>query len=298
LGVLLAVATAGAVTASISSAAVVNPTSSGSFGLKDKVGLFGIQNISNGHVVTSVPRGGATSTTSDDDDNVDEEEKPQILYLPGLLDAIVAKKTVTTDAQTDSTITISPKKAKELKVANGDIVAIVGRRRRASYGIVAVTKMSTSKASISYNMASNLRLRENEKLKIVPIQEGAEEQEERSGDMILLAKKPDVVASVTFAPVEDSYNTLVASEGGDDIEDEELKERFVDNYLNMDAGGDIVIKEGNIVSIRDENGKTLEFIISHVGGEEDDEMAEEGMSTYCILSSIMHSVELKLNNNQ
>ena len=298
MGVLLAVATAGAVTASISSAAIVNPTSSGSFGLKDKVGLFGIQNISNGHVVASVPRGGATSTTSDDDDNVDEEEKPQILYLPGLLDAIVAKKAVTTDAQTDSTITISPKKAKELKVANGDIVAIVGRRRRASYGIVAVTKMSTSKASISYNMASNLRLRENEKLKIVPIQEGAEEQEERSGDMILLAKKPDVVASVTFAPVEDSYNTLVASEGGDDIEDEELKERFVDNYLNMDAGGDIVIKEGNIVSIRDENGKTLEFIISHVGGEEEDETAEEGMSTYCILSSIMHSVELKLNNNQ
>lgn len=136
--------------------------------------------------------------------------------------------------------------------------------------------MSQSKASIAYNMANNLRLRDGDKVKIVPIEEGVEAKEERSGDMILLAQSPNVVSSVTFSPVEDSYNALVASEGGDDIEDEELKERFVDNYLNMEEGADaIIMKEGNIISMVDENGKELEFIVSHIG-ESDEEEEENG----------------------
>jgi hypothetical protein len=136
--------------------------------------------------------------------------------------------------------------------------------------------MSASKASISYNVAKNLRLRDDDKLKIVPVEEGAEATEERSGDMLLLTKQPEVLSSVTFAPVEDSYNALIASEGGDDIEDDEIQERFIDTYLNLDEDGDsIVIKEGNVIAIRDEDGKELEFIVSHVGDEEENE--EEGM---------------------
>ncbi len=130
-------------------------------------------------------------------------------------------------------------------------------------------------------MATNLRLRDNDKLKIVPIESSgdADKNEERSGDMALLTKDPVVVSSVTFAPVEDSYNSLVASEGGDDIGDEELKERFIDYYLNLDENGDsIVVKEGNIVAIRDENDKVLEFIVSHVDqGDENEEQSEEGV---------------------
>ena len=139
--------------------------------------------------------------------------------------------------------------------------------------------MRQSKASISYNTASNLRLRDGDKLKVVPIKEGAGAKEERSGDMQLLAKTPEVVSSITFSPVEDSYNSLVASEGGDDIEDEELKERFIDNYMNLEEDGDsIVAKEGNVICMRDENGKELDFIVSHIGESDDEEEDEdEGM---------------------
>lgn len=183
------------------------------------------------------------------------------------------------DAQSDSTVTISAKKAKELKLSNGDVVGIVGRRRRATYGLVSIKKTGLSNASISYNMATNLRLRDGDKVKIVPIEEGVENKEDRSGDMVLLTQNPNVVSSVTFSPVEDSYNNLVASEGGDDIEDEELKERFVDNYLNMDEGADaIIMKEGNVISMADENGKVLDFIVSHISesGDAEEEGEESG----------------------
>ena len=126
-------------------------------------------------------------------------------------------------------------------------------------------------------------LQDGDKLKIVPIAEGAEDKEERSGDMVLLTKSPDVASSVTFAPVEDSYNSLVASEGGDDIEDEELKERFIDYYMNLDEDGDsIVMKEGSIITMVDENNKQLDFIVSHIGEcDEDEEESDEGTMRFC-----------------
>lgn len=125
-------------------------------------------------------------------------------------------------------------------------------------------------------MATNLRLREGDKLKIVSIEEGVEKKEERSGDMVLLAQNPIVASSVTFSPVEDSYNTFVASEGGDDIEDEELQERFVNNYLNVEEGADeIIMKEGSVITMVDENGKQLDFIVSHISADDGDEDEEE-----------------------
>ena len=125
-------------------------------------------------------------------------------------------------------------------------------------------------------MATNLRLREGDKLKIVSIEEGVDKKEERSGDMVLLAQNPIVALSVTFSPVEDSYNTLVASEGGDDIEDEELQERFVNNYLNVEEGADeIIMKEGSVITMVDENGKQLDFIVSHISADDGDEDEEE-----------------------
>jgi hypothetical protein len=103
-------------------------------------------------------------------------------------------------------------------------------------------------------------------VKIVPLGEHAAEKEERSGDMILLTKEPEVVGSVTYSPVEDSLNLLVNSEGGDEIDDEELMERFVVPYLNLEdeSGGAIVVKRGATVTMKDENGKTLDFIVTHV----------------------------------
>jgi len=163
-----------------------------------------------------------------------------------------------------------------LNVSDGDAVAVIGRRRRATYAIVSVAskkKGSNSNCFITHNLASNLRIRDGDKIKVVALGEGAAEKEERSGDMVLLTKKPTVVGSVTYSPIEDSLNNLVNSEGGDEIEDEELMERFVTPYLNIeDDSGVVVAKEGSVVIMVDANGKTLDFIVTHVDdGEEKDE---------------------------
>lgn len=285
--VLLLAASTNAVVSATSSTAASSPLSSSiaSFGIEkqNKRGLFGVSQLQqNGRdIISSIARGGAVAIAEEGEDtDEDIDDTPKVLYLPGLMDGAVAKKTAKTDAKIDSTITISAKKAKELNVSNGDVVCVIGRRRRGSYAIVSINKKKqpSTKASIALNMAINLRLRDGDKLKIVPIESSgdADTNEERSGDMVLLTKDPVVASSVTFSPVEDSYNSLVASEGGDDIEDEELKERFIDYYLNLDDNGDsIVVKEGNIISIRDENGKELAFIISHVGQGDDNEEGEE-----------------------
>lgn len=307
LGLLLAAAT-GAVVSTTASVSPSITATAARFGLEKKSGLFGIQKrFSNGDsisVLNSIARGGSTAAAVEGEDEEEEEEVAPVLYLPGLLHSVVAKKKATKDAKTDSTVTISPKKAKELKVSNGDVVAIIGKRRRASYGIISIQKMSSAKASISYNTANNLRLRDDDKLKVVPIIEGAEAKEERSGDMVLLAQSPVVASSITFSPVEDSYNSLIASEGGDDIEDEELKERFIDTFLNLEEDGDsIVAKEGNIISIRDENGKELDFIVSHISGSDDEEEEEDedgisaaiiGASTDVIIGGATPRVEVGL----
>ena len=114
-------------------------------------------------------------------------------------------------------MTISSKKAEELGLSKGDIVALVGRRRKATYATVAIqskTKKNPpiSSCELTHNLATNLRLRNGDKVKIVPLEAGMEKKEERSGDMLLLTKTPTVAISVTFAPVEDSLKSLVASE--------------------------------------------------------------------------------------
>jgi hypothetical protein len=178
------------------------------------------------------------------------------------------------DALLDSTVKISSKKAEELGLSKGDIVALVGRRRRASYAVVSIqsgTKggKATSSCELTHNMASNLRLRNGDKVKIVPLEAAMENKEERSGDMLLLTKIPAVVTSVTFAPVEDSLKSLVASEGGDAIPDEELLGRFVSPYLNLDEEQTVLVKQGITIILQDANGKTLEFIINHVDAKEE-----------------------------
>lgn len=171
---------------------------------------------------------------------------------------------------------ISSKKAEELGLSKGDIVALIGRRRRASYATVSIKSnakgdKATSSCELSHNMASNLRLRDGDKVKIVPLGTGTENKEERSGDMLLLTKTPSMTNSVTFAPVQDSLKSLVASEGGDAIPDDELLERFVSPYLNLDKEETILVKQGCTIVMQDENSKTLEFIISHVDTEESSE---------------------------
>jgi len=131
-------------------------------------------------------------------------------------------------------------------------------------------------------MASNLRLRNGDKVKIVPLEAETENKEERSGDMLLLTKTPTVVKSVTFSPIEDSLKSLVASEGGDAIPDEELMERFVSPYLNLDKDQTILMKQGSTIIMQDANSKILEFIINHVDIEEESENTEGTIRADCM----------------
>jgi len=225
-------------------------------------------------VVASLTRGGAEE---------EEEVAPvaEVLYLPGLLEASIIK-TAKPTAETDSSVTLSPPKAKELNVKEGDTILLIGRRRRASYARVTITKGKKGNCSVSENMAQNLRLRNGDKVKAVPLGESLDET--HSGDMILLShKNPPKIASVTFSPVEDSMQNLAAREGGDEVSDEQIMERFIKPYLSN--GSDLLIKKGHLLALVDENGKRLEVMVTNVElegveakeGPEDDEVAVAGV---------------------
>jgi hypothetical protein len=186
-----------------------------------------------------------------------------------------------TTAREDSTVTISSRKAKEINVRSGDIVVLVGRRRNASYAQVAIGEKAfknDDSCSISQNLAYNLRLRQDDKVKVVPMK-SMDHEEPRSGDLLLMkAKEVAQVTSVSFAPVDDSLNALTSSEGGDDLSDDEILERFVRPYLNSNDGNFQLLKKGHLISLRDESGRRLEFYVSQMELEdtEDDDGKTEG----------------------
>jgi transitional endoplasmic reticulum ATPase len=141
---------------------------------------------------------------------------------------------------------------------------------------VSITKGKKSVCTLSENLAKNLRLRKGDTLKIAPLT-GEKEEGTRSGDMRLLDRTTaPKISSVTLSPVEDSLEALEALEGGDEVADEEILSRFVTPYLESSNG---FLKHGHILLLKDENGRKLEFIVSHVEiegqpaseSEEDDE---------------------------
>ena len=97
LGLLLAAAT-GAVVSTTASVSPSITATAARFGLEKKSGLFGIQKrFSNGDsisVLNSIARGGSTAAAVEGEDEEEEEEVAPVLYLPGLLHSVVAKKKV------------------------------------------------------------------------------------------------------------------------------------------------------------------------------------------------------------
>lgn len=170
-------------------------------------------------------------------------------------------------------------------VKAGDIVVLVGRRRHACYASIEIeedtkqkqtpskklpkTTTMKSKCKISQNMAAYLRLRQGDPVKVVPLTSD-DETDQRSGDLKLIQSKPEMATSITFAPVEDSLLALVA--GGDELADEEIQERFVQPYIEQGGG---LLKQGQLVMLRDENGKKLEFYVSRMDFETEQEDAQE-----------------------
>lgn len=211
--------------------------------------------------------------------------KEQALYLPGLLQAAVDAKDAVARASSDYTITIAPAKARELGIEAGDVVGVVGRRRRASYARVAVAKkMSRGAVRLSHNLGTNLRLTEADKAKVVPLAVAEEEVrgngEEgaayRTGDVALLAYRPHVAAAVTFSPVRDSLDSLERREGGDELNEEELRDRFVTPYLDFEEGDELIAKMGHTLVLTDNSGRSLEFTVSQLDMSNYLDMSEEG----------------------
>ena len=162
---------------------------------------------------------------------------------------------------------------------SGQVVGVIGRRRRASYAKVQTKKISSESAQISRNLGGNLRVRDGDKVKVVRLG-SAETDEEASGDMSLLASKPSTAESATLSPVEDSYNDLVAIEGGDEISDEEIMERFVAPYLDLEDGEkQALLKKGHVLTLRDDNGRSLDFLVTNIEvdvAEEEEEGDDDG----------------------
>mmetsp|Transcript_15302 Transcript_15302/g.36713 ORF Transcript_15302/g.36713 Transcript_15302/m.36713 type:complete len:915 (-) Transcript_15302:146-2890(-) len=244
-------------------------------------------------------RGGADDSSASDENGEPAEE--EVLYLPGLLDAIVPSKSSapTASASGDYSLSLSPNKAKELKVSNGDLVAIIGRRRRASYARVQIVKMTSGSVKVSSNLASNLRIRDTDKVKVVPLDDAMVEGEEAEHEGYTLGAIPAAVAaSVTFLPVKDSLRNLELREGGDDISDEELLGRFVTPYLDLedDNGGDVILKEGHSLVLKDDNGASLEFTVGHVDMEgedaEEDDVVEKAESADAISALVDSTTQL------
>ncbi len=93
VALLLAAATGVTAASSIGSNSLSSSASS-SFGVVKKNVAFSVQGkLSNSDLITSIRRGGSTAAAQKDEEE-ETEEKPQVLYLPGLLDAVVAKKKV------------------------------------------------------------------------------------------------------------------------------------------------------------------------------------------------------------
>lgn len=136
--------------------------------------------------------------------------------------------------------------------------------------------MGSLSCEISRNLSQNLRIRDGDKVKVVKI--GSDDTDaEATGDMYILAESPSTAESVTLSPIEDSLNDLVAIEGGDDIPDEDIAERFVTPYLSLDgAERSIFLKKGHVLTLKDENGSSLDFIVNNVELDVGDEEEAEG----------------------
>ena len=297
-----------AIVATVSTAAivVVDAHSSGSsiFGVaRHNTQSFGQQppslsllskNNNNNNILNTLStRGGAGADL--DSTLVGEEDTPaaeETLYLPGLLEAIVPSKSsansgnniIQPTASLDYTLTISSSKAKELKVKEGDVVAVIGRRRRASYGKVHIVAkgLKSGNVKIGTNLATNLRIRDTDTVKIVSLHSSSDDDSE---SYTLGAPPTQLASSITLSPIVDSLHTLSLRErDGDEFSDTELTERFVLPYLNSEEDGECIMKEGHTLTLKDDNGVALDFMVGYLdmseGSDDEEEEAEKGKYIY------------------
>lgn len=256
---------------------------------------------------------GETKNMDGDDDGVLAVDE-QSLYFPGLLDASVVangrgsgghRTTAATNALSDCYISIAQSKARELRLRQGELVGIMGKRRRCAYVKVNIlqtdrtttttttTTSSSSAVIIGRNLANNLRIRNDDKVRIISvneIEENENEDQQQQNGSYGLGKRPTIVAkTVTFHPIKDTMSNNV-DDYDDDVSNEELISRFITPYLESSSADDVdndenenvmaIMKEGHVLSLTDDNGNVMEFTIGkldvdHDENNEDDEEKDE-----------------------
>jgi hypothetical protein len=259
-------------------------------------------------------RGG--DTTTNDIINVDNQSSGESLYFPGLLDAHVMSKggsssgggsssDPTITAVSDCYISITQSKAKELQLHQGDLVAIIGKRRRCAYvkvNILTTNKTTTtgmipkssSSIQLGRNLANNLHIRNDDKVRILSINEIEQQQEEEdqrqqesttssSSGSYGLGKRPTNVAkTITLHPIKDTLSNV--NNDDEEVSDEELIVRFITPYLDSSSTTDFIninndennenvaiMKEGHVLTLTDENGIVMEFTIGKLDIHDDNE---------------------------
>mmetsp|Transcript_24491 Transcript_24491/g.55935 ORF Transcript_24491/g.55935 Transcript_24491/m.55935 type:complete len:904 (-) Transcript_24491:224-2935(-) len=218
----------------------------------------------------SVQRGGSTATVDEDEADVLASKE---LYHPNVLDVTVSSSTSTSCA-VDATVTISPGKARELSVSQGDVVLVIGRRRLTNYFTVAVEKRCAG-ASLSANAAYNLRVTAGDRVKLVV--PGADAEED-GPTYDYAGEAPLEIKEVIFAPVEDSVATYERMHnGGDELDDEEVLEKFVRPYMEEEG----ILRAGMIVKMAEGgdnagSGRTVEFLVKSIVPKGDDADKKKG----------------------
>jgi len=209
--------------------------------------------------------------------NVDFDQTP---YFSNVLEVSIRGSMGSKNFLEDNIIIIHSKKACELDISTGDYLKIFGRRRKSSYAVVKIfekEQYSQSSCQISYNLAINLSTRNGDKIKLINIDEHKH--------------FPKIVRSVSFSPIQDSIQALLISERRKEIpRDYELIERFLIPYLNLEEQNNhTIVNMMQILAIKDENDKTLEFLVSNMDTEEvkdeNTDRKKDAISSYGLIDS-------------
>ena len=189
---------------------------------------------------------------------------------------------------TTQSIKIDKATAKRHKLKRGDYVKVDGRRNRVFVGVVEVRGSgsgsgSSSKSPLASDSASDSVELCPTVFQILSVQKG---------DTVQLTKfvppptSGTAAMSFSISPIEDSLASLEAKVNqGDPIDDEELKEMFVDAFFGSGSGSASdagcaasYVRDGTIFAALDGEGHKLEFMVS-VPRADDDDVEEDGSSS-------------------
>jgi len=220
------------------------------------------------HGAALVPRGGSSATEPE------PAAPPAPLAVPGVMGVtFVPDPGGRASLAGDSALTLSPGKARELAVSDGDVVLVIGRRRRAAHLRVAVRKGGTG-ARLSASCGRSLRVSSGDRVRVVVDPTGGPEEDHLYG---YAGPAPAGVAEVSFAPVEDSLTTYERTyHGGDDVAEEELLARFVRPYVEGRDGEMGAVRSGDVVRMAEDghDGRVVEFVVQGLVAAGDGEEAE------------------------